>query len=106
MLSQTFVSFKDSCEQILSNCIVGPGVTQWLRHCTTKQKVLGSIPVVSLGIFSVASENPKCPGLTKNEYHDTPEGKEGRCVWLTTYHLQVPMSWNLGALTSQNPLGL
>jgi hypothetical protein len=26
------------------------------------------------------------------------------CVWLTTYHLQVPVSRNLEALTSQNPL--
>jgi hypothetical protein len=32
-------------------------------------------------------------------------GKEGRCVRLTTNHLQVPMSRNLEVLTSQNPLG-
>jgi hypothetical protein len=38
-------------------------------------------------------------------YQDTPGGKDGRCVWLTTYHLQVPMSQNLEALTYQNPLG-
>jgi hypothetical protein len=33
-----------------------------------------------------------------------PLGVKSRCVWLTTYHLQVPMSRNLEALTSQNPL--
>jgi hypothetical protein len=65
-------------------------------------------PVVSLGVFSVASDNSMCPGSTqplKNEYQDTPRSKDGRCVRLTTYHLQVPMSRNLEALTSQNPLG-
>jgi hypothetical protein len=32
--------------------------------------------------------------------------KGGRCVRLTTYHLHVPMSRNLGVLTSWNPVGL
>jgi hypothetical protein len=32
-------------------------------------------------------------------------GKDGRCLRLTTYHFQVPMSGNLDALTSQNHLG-
>jgi hypothetical protein len=32
-------------------------------------------------------------------------GKDGRSVWLTTYHLQVPMSRNLEALTSPVPSG-
>jgi len=31
-------------------------------------------------------------------------GKGGRCVRLTTYHHTVPLSRNLGALTSQKPL--
>jgi hypothetical protein len=26
---------------------------------------------------------------SKNEYQYTSGGKDGRCVWLTTYHLQV-----------------
>jgi hypothetical protein len=50
-----------------------------------------------------------CPGVdsaSKNEYHVNPGGKGGRCVRLTTYHLDVPMSRNLGALTSWNPVGL
>jgi len=33
-------------------------------------------------------------------------GKGGRCVRLTTYHNPVPLSRNLGNLTSWNPLGL
>ena len=33
-------------------------------------------------------------------------GKGGRCVRLTTYHHPVPLSRNLGNLTSWNPLGL
>ena len=32
-------------------------------------------------------------------------GKGGRCVRLTTYHHPVPLSQNLGTLTSWNPLG-
>ena len=35
-----------------------------------------------------------------------PWGNGGRCVRLTTYHQPVPLSRNLGALTSWNPLGL
>ena len=35
-----------------------------------------------------------------------PGGKCGRCVRLTTYHHPVPLSRNLGTLTSWNRLGL
>ena len=35
-----------------------------------------------------------------------PGGKGGRCVRLTTYHHSVPLSRNLGTLTSWNSLGL
>jgi hypothetical protein len=48
---------------------------------------------------------PGVDSAPKNGYQDTPGGKDGRCAWLTTYHLQVPMSRNLRALTSQNPPG-
>jgi hypothetical protein len=50
-----------------------------------------------------------CPGVdsaSKNEYQFNPGGKGGRYVRLTIYHLHVPMSRNLGALTSWNPGGL
>jgi len=35
-----------------------------------------------------------------------PGDKGGRCIRLTTYHYPVPLSRNLGTLTSWNPLGL
>jgi hypothetical protein len=57
----------------------------------------------------VASDSSVCPGVdsaSKNEYQVNPRVKGGRCVRLTTYHLHVPMSRNLGALTSWNPVGL
>jgi hypothetical protein len=58
---------------------------------------------------SVASDSFMCPGIdsaSENEYQVNPGGKGGRCVRLTTYHLHVPMSRNLRALTSWNPVGL
>jgi hypothetical protein len=64
---------------------------------------------VSLGFFPVASDSSMCPGVdsaSENEYQVNPGGKGGRCVTLTTYHLHVPMSRILGALTSWNPVGL
>jgi len=57
--------------------------------------------------FSVASDRSMCPGIdsaSKYEYQVNPGGKGGRCVKLTTYHLQVPMTRNLEALTSWNPV--
>ena len=42
----------------------------------------------------------------RNEYQEHFLGsKGGRCVRLRTYHHPVPLSWNLGTLTSWNPLG-
>jgi hypothetical protein len=77
---------------------------------------LGGIVVKALryksegpGVFSVASDSSMCPGVdsaSKNEYQVNPGGKDGRCVRLTTYHFHVPMSRNLGALNSWNPVGL
>jgi hypothetical protein len=80
-------------------------VVKALRY---KSEGPGSIPGVA-GVFSVASDSSTCPGVdsaSKNEYQVNPGGKGGRCVRLTTYHLYVPMSRNLGALTSWNPVGL
>jgi hypothetical protein len=54
-------------------------------------------------------DSSMCPGVdsaSQNEYQVNPEGKVGRCVRLTTYNLHVPMSKNLGALTSWNPVDL
>jgi hypothetical protein len=64
---------------------------------------------LSPGFFSVASDSSMCPGVdsaSKNEYQVNPGGKGGRCVRLKTYHHHVPMTRNLGALTSWNPVGL
>ena len=47
-------------------------------------------PAKSLGISSVATNGTMCAGVdsaSKNEYQDTPVGKDGRCVRVTTYHL-------------------
>jgi hypothetical protein len=57
----------------------------------------------------VGSDSSMCPGVdsaSENEYQVNPGGKGGRCVKLTTYHPHVPMSRNLGALTSWNHVGL
>ena len=43
--------------------------------------------------------------LTKWVPRTFPRGKGGRCVRLTTYQHPVPLSWNLGTLTSWNRLG-
>jgi hypothetical protein len=43
--------------------------------------------VVSLGIFSEATNGTMCPGVyssSKNEYQETPGGKNSRCVRVTT----------------------
>jgi hypothetical protein len=43
--------------------------------------------------------------LIKMSTRDVPGGKGSQCVRLTTYHLIVPMSRNLGALTLLDPSG-
>jgi hypothetical protein len=46
-------------------------------------------PVVSLGIFSVATDGTMCPGVdssSKMSTRDFSSGKGGRCVRLKTYH--------------------
>jgi hypothetical protein len=48
---------------------------------------------------------PGADSASLNVYQDSPGGKDGLCVKLATYHLQVPMSRDLEALTSQNTLG-
>jgi len=59
--------------------------------------------------FHGSSDSTMCPGVdsaSENEYQDNPGGKGGRCVRLTIYHLHVPMSIHLWALTCWNPVGL
>jgi len=91
---------------------MGTAVAQWLMCCATIRKVAGSIPAGFIGFFiNVKSfRSHYGPGVdsasNRNEYQeDFLGGKGGRCVRLTTYHHPVPLSPNLGALTSWNPLG-
>jgi len=53
------------------------------------------------GIMALGSTQP----LVKMSARNIPGGKGGRCVRLTTYHHTLPLSQNLGDLTSQNPVG-
>ena len=92
---------------------LGTTVAQWLRCCATNRKVAGSIPTGVNGFFiDIKSfRSHYGPGVDSasngNEYQEYFLGvKSGRCVRLTSYHHPVPLSRNLGALTSWNPLGL
>jgi hypothetical protein len=64
-------------------------------------------PVVSVGIFAVATDVTMCPGVdsySKNECQDTPGGKDGWRVRVTTYHLHSANSReDLGALIYRIP---
>jgi hypothetical protein len=82
--------------------------TPHILRCATSRKVSVSVPGVA-GVFPVASDSSMCHGVdsaSKIEYQINPGGKGGRCVRLTSYHLHVPMSRNLVALTSWNAVGL
>ena len=82
---------------------LGTAVAQWLSCCATNRKAAGSIPDGDSGIFPIALWSW---GRLINEYQEHfVGGKGGRCIGLTTYHHPVPLSCNLGTLTSWNPLG-
>ena len=51
--------------------------------------------------MSLGSTQP----LTEMNTRSISWGKGGRCIRMTTYHNPVPLSRNLGTLTSWNPLG-
>jgi len=77
---------------------------------TTVRKVAGSIPAGVNGFF-IDIKSHYDPGVdsasNRNEYQEHFLGvKSGRCLRLTTYHHPVPLSRNLGTLTTWNPLGL
>ena len=84
----------------------------WLRRCATCRTVPGSIPGGVTGFFSdiFLSDQTMALGstqpLVKMSTTNIPGGKGDRCVKLTKYHHTVPLSRNLGALTSLTPLGL
>ena len=75
-------------------------------RCATNRRVPGSIPGGVTGFFSdiFPSDQTMALGstqpLVKVSTRNISGGKGGRYVRLTTYHHTVPLSRNLGALTS------
>jgi len=91
----------------------GSAVAQWLRCCATNRKVAGSIPAGISGFFVdiMYFRSHYCPGVNsasnRNEYQECFLGvKAADAGGWQPYHHPVPLSWNLGNLTSWNPLGL
>jgi len=91
---------------------LGTAVAQWLRCCATNRKVVGSIPPSVSGFFiDVKSFRSHCgPGVdsasNRNECQEHFLGVKAAGAWgWQPYHHPVPSSWNLGKLTSWNPLG-
>jgi hypothetical protein len=77
---------------------------------TTSRRVSGSIISGVTGVFfSVATDGSMCPGVdlaSKNEYQDTPGGKDGRCIRVTILPpSQCRKSRKSGALKLPVPLG-
>ena len=91
---------------------VGTAMAQWLRFCATNRSVASSIPDGVIGIFHwhkilpialwswgrLSLKQKWVPGVF-------PVGKGNRWVRLLTYHHPVPLSRNMGVLTSWNPVG-
>jgi hypothetical protein len=92
----------------------GTAVAQWLRCCATNRKVTGSIPDGVTGIFHWHNPSDRTMALgstqplTSNriEYQEDFLGVNaaGAYGW-QSYHHPAPLSWNLGTVTSWNPLG-
>jgi hypothetical protein len=87
----------------------------WLRHYATSRKVACSFPNEVNGFFN--SPNPtSCTmamgltqPLTKLSIRTIPEAKISQSIRLTTSLPSVnwlSRKWNVGALTSHNPIGL
>ena len=73
------------------SAMVRPGVAQWLRHCATSRAVPESNPGgVGHRDFSRGFRQNHVPwgqlSLYKMSTRDSPGGKGGRCVRLTSYH--------------------
>ena len=87
-------------------------ITLWLRCCVTNRKVAGSIPDGVIGIFNWHNPPDRTMALVSTQ--PLTEMSTRRISWgvnaagaygWQTYHLPVSLSWNLGTLTSWNPLG-
>jgi hypothetical protein len=91
---------------------LGTAVSQWLRCCATNRRIAGSIPDVFSGIFHwhISSWSHYGPGVhsasNRNEYQECFLGVKAAGAWgWQLHHHPVPLSCNLGTLTSWNPLG-
>ena len=90
----------------------GTAVAQWLRCCAANRKVTGSIPDGVIGIFywHNPSDRTYGPGVdsasNRNEYQENFLKVNSACSQISWQrYFPVPLSWNLGNLTSRNPLG-
>jgi hypothetical protein len=103
---------RNANQKLRYKFMMGTAVAQWLRCYATNRKVAGLIPAgvmeFSLTKFFRSHYGPGVDSASnRNEFREYFLGvKSGRCVRLTTYHHPVPLSRNLGTLTSWNPLGL
>jgi len=79
----------------------------FLRCCATNRKVAGSIPDGFIGIFHRhnPSDRTMALGSTQPLPGGFPGGKCGRYLGLTTLPLPVPLTRNMGTLTTWKPLG-
>jgi hypothetical protein len=93
---------------------MGTAVAQWLRCCATNQKVAGSIPDSVIGSFIWHTCNPSDRTMALGSTQPLTEMTTRRISWGVNvagakgwqpYHLPVLLSWNLGTLTSWDPLG-
>jgi hypothetical protein len=110
----TYISVAYTLLSYLLQSIVqaGTAVAQWLRCCSTNRKVAGSIPDGVSGIFHWHNPSDCTMALeaTKPLIEMSTEGyllelnEAGAWDW-QPYHHPVPLSWNLGTLTSLKPLG-
>jgi hypothetical protein len=100
------------CVYVYVNVYVGTAAAQWLRCYTTNRKVAGSIPDGVIGFFRwhKSFQSHYGPGVdsasNRNEYKEYFLGVKVACAWgWQPYHHTVPLTRNLGTLTSWNPLG-
>ena len=87
----------------------GTAVAQWLRCCATNRKVTGSIPDGVNGIFHWHNTPNRNMALGSTQPLTEMSTRRISCAsgaygWQPD-QLPVPLSWNLGNLTSCNPLG-
>jgi hypothetical protein len=88
VMSSTDRKLELTAKASMAQPVSQPAVcSNWLRRCATSRKVPGSIPGLVTGDFFRGILQVHVPGVEtafRNEYHDIPGGKDGRCVRLTT----------------------